>query len=274
MESETFPVAPLTTKLRVPRIRPNLVARPRLTERLNRGLRRKLTLVSAPAGFGKTTLLCEWIAQSQRRVAWISLDDGDNDPTRFWKLIIAALQTLSASLGINATALLRAQLIGQPPIEAVLASLINDIAAIPTTDAIALVLDDYQFIKAQSIHDALAFFMDYLPPQLHLIIASQADAPLPLSRLRERGELAELHTPDLRFRREEVEEFLKRAMGLSLSTAEVSALETHTEGWIAALQIAALLMRDKRHVRLHGCLQGQSSPRSGLFDAESSMAAA
>jgi LuxR family maltose regulon positive regulatory protein len=245
MESETFPVAPLTTKLRVPRIRPNLVARPRLTERLNRGLRRKLTLVSAPAGFGKTTLLCEWIAQSQRRVAWISLDDGDNDPTRFWKLIIAALQTLSASLGINATALLRAQLIGQPPIEAVLASLINDIAAIPTTDAIALVLDDYQFIKTQSIHDALAFFMDYLPPQLHLIIASQADAPLPLSRLRERGELAELHTPDLRFRREEVEEFLKRAMGLSLSTAEVSALETHTEGWIAALQIAALLMRDK-----------------------------
>jgi LuxR family maltose regulon positive regulatory protein len=155
MESETFPAPPLTTKLRVPRVRSNLVARPRLTEWLNQGLRRKLTLVSAPAGFGKTTLLCEWIAQSQRRVAWISLDDGDNDPTRFWKLVVGGLQTLSASLGVNATALLRAQLIGQPPIEAVLASLINDIAAIPTTDAIALVLDDYQFIKAQSIHDAL-----------------------------------------------------------------------------------------------------------------------
>jgi LuxR family maltose regulon positive regulatory protein len=245
MESETFPVAPLTTKLHVPRVCPNLLARPRLTGRLNQGLRRKLTLVSVPAGFGKTTLLCEWIAQSQRRVAWISLDDGDNDPTRFWKLVVGGLQTLSASLGVNATALLRAQLIGQPPIEAVLASLINDIAAIPTTDAIALVLDDYQFIKAQSIHDALTFFIDYLPPQLHLIVASQVDPPLPLSRLRDRGELAELHTPDLRFTREEVEEFLKRAMGLSLSAAEVSALETHTEGWIAALQLAALLMRDK-----------------------------
>ncbi|MEJ2555401.1 MAG: helix-turn-helix transcriptional regulator [Anaerolineae bacterium] len=245
MESETFPAPPLTTKLRVPRVRPNLVARRRLTERLNQGLRRKLTLVSAPPGFGKTTLLCQWIAQSQRRVAWMSLDDGDNDPTRFWKLVVGSLQTLSANLGINATALLRAQLTGQPPIEAVLASLINDIAAIPTTDAIALVLDDYQFIKAQSIHDALAFFIDYLPPQLHLVVASQVDPPLRLSRLRERGELAELHTPDLRFTREEVEEFLKQSIGLSLSATEVTALETRSEGWIAALQLAALLMRDK-----------------------------
>jgi LuxR family maltose regulon positive regulatory protein len=231
----------LTTKLYIPPVRPELVSRPRLIERLNAGLDRKLTLVSAPAGFGKTTLLSEWAAAGERPVAWLSLDEGDNDLVRFLAYFVAGLQTNEG--GIGETALAMHQSSQPPPLESILTTLINEIAEIPHN--FALVLDDYHVIEAQPIHEALAFLIDHLPPQAHLVISGRSDPPLPLSRLRGRGQLSELRTADLRFAPDEAAAFLNQVMGLKLSSEDVAALEERTEGWIVGLQMAALSMRGR-----------------------------
>ena len=245
---QTVAASPLLeTKLYIPRWRPGLVSRPRLIERLDQVIERKLTLVSAPAGFGKTTMLAEWLAASpasERPAAWVSLDQSDNDPALFWAYFIAALQTVRSGVGENALSLLHSP--QPPPIESVLTILINDINAIQ--DDFALILDDYHVIDAEPVHSAVTFLVDHLPPQMHLLIASRADPQLPLSRLRGRGELAELRAADLRFTPGEAAAFLNEAMGLELSSGDVAALETRTEGWIAGLQLAALSMQRREDV--------------------------
>jgi LuxR family maltose regulon positive regulatory protein len=232
----------LKTKLHIPLVRPELVSRPRLLERLNAGLEHKLTLISAPAGFGKTTLLSEWIQgrlTSPLHVAWVSLDQGDNDPARFWTYCIAALQAAQAEVGKAALSMLQSS---QPsPIEAILTTLINEILERP--GAFALVLDDYHLIEAQPIHKALTFFLDHLPQSVHLVIAGRADPPLPLPRLRGKGQLAELREADLRFTPDEAAAFLNQVMGLRLAAEDVAALAARTEGWITGLQMAALSMQ-------------------------------
>ena len=237
----------LETKLYIPKWRPGLVSRPRLIERLDQGIERKLTLVSAPAGFGKTTVLAEWFAATpanERPTAWVSLDQGDNDPALFWAYFISALQTVQSGVGENALSQLRSP--QPPPIEALLGTLLNEIATI--SHDFVLVLDDYHVIDAQPVHEALAFLLDHLPPQMSLVIASRADPPLPLVRLRGRGELAELRAADLRFTADEAAAFLNDVMGLDLSSGDVAALETRTEGWIAGLQLAALSMQGREDV--------------------------
>ena len=229
----------LQTKLYVPRLRPSFVPRPFLIEKLNRGLHRKLTLISAPAGFGKTTLVSEWIAEEKRPFAWLSLDEGDSDLARFLAYFIAALQTVEPSLGQGVLGMLKSPQF--PPIESVLTTLINEIAAI--TQEFALVLDDYHVVNTPSIDQALTFLLAHLPLQMHLVITTREDPNLPLARLRVRGQLTELRIADLRFTRDEAASFLRQMMGLDLSEQNIAALETRTEGWIAGLQMAALSMR-------------------------------
>jgi LuxR family maltose regulon positive regulatory protein len=229
----------LTTKLYIPPVRPSLVSRPRLIERMSGGMHRQLTLISAPAGFGKTTLLGECAARCGLLVAWFSLDESDNDPARFLAYLIAALQSIEADIGKEALSALDAA--QAPPIASLLVGLINQLAAVPAP--FVLVLDDYHLIGARPIHDALTFLLNHQPPQMHLVISTRADPPLPLARLRARGELAELRQNDLRFTTEEAAAFLNKIMGLSLSAEHVAALETRTEGWIAGLQMAALSLQ-------------------------------
>ncbi len=233
----------LKTKLYVPRIRSELVQRPRLIERLDRGIRsgHKLTLVSAPAGFGKTTLLANWIRSSDRSVAWLSLESSDNDPARFWSYVIAALQSLQPDIGHAGLAALDAP--QAPPIESPLTGLLNEIADVDRDWV--LVLDDLHLITEPAINDGLVFLLDHLPPQVHLILATRADPPWPLARLRVRGEMTELRTEDLRFTTDEVTAFLNTVMGLDLSARDIAALDTRTEGWIAGLQLAALSMQGR-----------------------------
>jgi LuxR family maltose regulon positive regulatory protein len=241
------PAPLLETKLYVPRSRPGLVPRPRLSERLDRGTRSKLTLVSAPAGFGKTTLLTEWLAAAPaggRLVAWLSLDRADNDPASFWTYVITALRTVASGVGESALALLRSP--QPPPIETVLTALLNDLGT--TAGDLVLVLDDYHVIEASDVRDAMAFLLDHLPPWLHVVIASRADPALPLARWRARGELAEIRAADLRFTPDEAAAYLNEMMGLRLTAPDVAALEARTEGWIAALQLAALSMQGRDDV--------------------------
>jgi LuxR family maltose regulon positive regulatory protein len=254
-ESSAVAVPLLETKLYIPPMRPELVSRPRLIERLNAGLGGRLTLVSAPAGFGKTTLVSEWVqamgeAVAPIAVAWLSLDESDNDPTRFLVYVIAALQTVAAEIGKGALSALHSP--QPPPAEAVLTGLINELADI--SDRILLVLDDYHLIEAQPVHDVVTFLLQHLPPDpgpgvqgrgVHLVIASREDPPLPLARLRVRGQLTELRATNLRFTSAEAAEFLNQAMGLSLSAEDIAALETRTEGWIAGLQLAAVSMQGR-----------------------------
>lgn len=232
----------LTTKLYLPPPRPNAVVRPRLLARLNAGLHRKLTLISAPAGFGKTTLASAWIAESGRPAAWLSLDDGDSDPTRFLTYLVAALRTVAPSLGAELVAALDSP--QPPPVDALLPTLLNQIATLP--QPALLVLDDYHVLDARPIDQALAFLLERLPPQLHLVITTREDPPLPLARLRARGQLTELRAADLRFTPAEAAAFLAEAMGLDLSEADIAALEARTEGWIAGLQLAALSMQGQQ----------------------------
>ncbi len=236
----------LTTKLHIPPVRPELITRPRLVRRLNAGLHRKLTLISAPAGFGKTTLLSEWArrrgeAPPPREVAWLSLDEEDNDQTRFWTYLVAALQTAHAELGEDVLRTLKAA--QPPPAQAVLVPLLNDIATLP--GGVLLVLDDYHLISSRAIHDAVAFLLQHQPQQLHLVLSTRADPPLPTSRLRARGQVAELRADDLRFTPDEAAAFLHEAMGLSLTPEDVQALEARTEGWIVGLQLAALSLQGR-----------------------------
>jgi len=234
----------LETKLYVPRLRRTLVVRPRLHEHLSRGAESKLTLLSAPAGFGKTTVLAEWLAAVPAggpTAAWLALDPGDNQPGSFWTYVIAALQTVAPEVGAAALSLLQAS--RPPPIETILASLLNELNAMPND--IVLVLDDYHVVDAPDVQGAMAFLLEHLPPHLHVVIASRADPALPLARLRGRGELAEIRAADLRFTPEEAAAYLNEAMGLDLGASDVAALEARTEGWIAALQLAALSMQGR-----------------------------
>ena len=233
----------LETKLHVPRRRRALIARPRLSDALSRGAESGLTLVSAPAGFGKTTLLAEWSAGAPadgRSIAWLALDQRDNDPALFWTYLLTALATAAPGVGEVALALLHPP---QPPIEAVLTTLLNDLVALP--DDVVLVLDDYHVIDSREVRDGMTFLLDHLPAQLHLVIAGRADPALSLARLRGRGELAEIRAAELRFTPDEAAAYLNGAMGLALTAQDVAALEERTEGWIAALQLAALSMRGR-----------------------------
>jgi LuxR family transcriptional regulator, maltose regulon positive regulatory protein len=245
------PTSILATKLYIPPPRPNVVLRPRLIEQLSKGhsTGSKLTLIAAPAGFGKTTLISEWIASCGRPTAWLSLDEGDSDPVRFLTYLIAAMWTIAPNIGAEVLSTL--QSLQVPPTEAMLTALLNEIAAFP--DNFNLVLDDYHLIDskpsaAQTVNDALTFLVEHQPPRMHLIITTREDPNLPLARLRVRNQLTELRVADLRFTPTEAAEFLNRAMGLSLSAEDIAALEARTEGWIAGLQLAALSMQSHQDV--------------------------
>ena len=236
-----MPTHILATKLYIPPSRPGVVPRPRLIDRLNEGLAMgcKLTLISASAGFGKTTLVSEWIASCHRPVAWLSLDEGDNDPVRFISYLVAALQTIKAGIGESLLVALQSH---QPPsTEAILTALLNEISAIP--EHFLFILDDYHSIDSQLVDQSLTFLVEHQPPQMHLVIATREDPDLPLARLRARDQLTELRVKDLRFTESEAAEFLNQAMGLRLTAEDIAALETRTEGWIAGLQLAALSMQ-------------------------------
>jgi LuxR family maltose regulon positive regulatory protein len=241
----------LQTKLAIPPPRPALIPRPRLAERLNQGLVQgcKLALVSAPAGFGKTTLVSHWAQQAEQPVAWLSLDESDNDLIRFLSYFIAALQTIDAQIGQGLQAAFQSP--EGVDIEAVLIALLNATADLDTP--IALVLDDYHVIGAQPIHDAMAFLLEHLPPNAHLLLLTRADPPFPLPRMRARGELLEIRERNLRCSLEETTAFLRTMTGADLSADFIQTLQSRTEGWIAALQLAALSM------------QGQDDP-AGLID--------
>ncbi len=232
-----MPTPILATKLYIPPPRAEIVLRPRLIGRLNAGS--KLTIISASAGFGKTTLLSAWIADCGRPVAWLSLDESDSDLSRFLTYVIAALQTIKPALGENLLAALQTP--QPPPIETLLTSLLNEISALPSD--LILVLDDYHLLDSKAVDEALTFLVEHQPPQLRLVIASREDPPLPLARLRVRNQLTELRAADLRFTSAEAADFLNRMMGLNLSEGDVAALEARTEGWIAGLQLAALSMQ-------------------------------
>src|SRR5918995_2456972 len=234
----------LATKHYAPKWRPGLVSRPHLLARLDQGAERPLTLVSAPAGFGKTTLLAEWLAATptrDRSVAWVSLDQGDNDPTRFWAYVIAGLQAIWPALG--ATTLAQLQAPQPPPIASVVTTLINELAALE--HEVVLILDDLHVLDAPPVHEGIAFLLDHLPPRLHLVVATRADPPVPLARFRGRGDLTEVRAADLRFPPAEAAAFLNGTMRLELAAEDVAALETRTEGWIAGLQLAALSLRGR-----------------------------
>ncbi|HJT55856.1 MAG TPA: LuxR C-terminal-related transcriptional regulator, partial [Ktedonobacteraceae bacterium] len=235
----------LATKLHPPRPRTQLVGRSRLVERLQQSMEHVLTLVSAPAGFGKTTLLSQWLAESGIPAAWLSLDPEDNDPARFLTYLIAALQTIDARVGTTALELLRSPQPLSP--ETVVTLLTNDLLR-STVGEFALVLDDYHVITAEPLHRALTVLVEHLPSHLHLILATRADPPLPLSRLRARGQLTEVRATDLRFSSEEASTFLRTSLGLDLSPADIAVLERRTEGWIAGLQLAALSLQGRNDV--------------------------
>jgi LuxR family maltose regulon positive regulatory protein len=240
----------LNTKFHIPSPAPTLVARPHLTRWIDEGAQKKLTLLCAPAGFGKTSLLAEWCAwrASQSKhpaaLAWVSLDASENDPGQFWRYVLVALHRLAPQIGEEALLLLQSP---EPPsMELILTSLINSLAA--GTEEVVLVLDDYHVIEAPPIHQALTFLLDHLPSQVHLILASRSDPPLPLSRLRSRGQLCELRSDELRFRLAEAEVFLHKATGRSLPAEAVAVLSQRTEGWIAGLQLAALSLKGRSEI--------------------------
>jgi LuxR family maltose regulon positive regulatory protein len=241
----------LATKLHAPRRRRGTVERPRLNRRVVVAELPVLTLVSAPAGFGKTTLLAEWFAgraAGGRPTAWLSLDAGDNDPVVFWRYIVAAVHAVAPEAGDRARSLLRES----PSVEPVVAALLNDLAGLG--DEIVLVLDDYHVITATELHGTMAYLLDHLPPHIHLVLAGRADPPLPLARWRARGDLLEIRAADLRFTTDEAATYLNEAMGLELTAGDVDALEARTEGWIAALQLAALSMQGRDDT--HGFITG------------------
>jgi len=250
----------LVTKLYIPPPRNNAVVRSDLIERLNEGFHRKLTLISAPAGFGKTTLLSEWIASYKRVAAWLSLDEGDNDPARFWSHFVTALQMIVPNIGAEALSTLQSPQL--PSIESILTSLLNEIATL--VNDLILVLDDYHAINSKPIDSALAFLIERLPQHMHLVITTREDPDLPLARLRARGQLTELRAKDLRFTESEASEFLNRTMGLSLSPKDVAALESRTEGWIAGLQLAALSMQG--HQDIAGFIQSFTGSHRFVLD--------
>ncbi len=251
----------LATKLCTPPLRANLVPRPHLAGRLNLGLvqgsareggtqerlvfARRLTLVSAPAGFGKTTLIAEWLSGSDHPSAWLSLDEGDNDPSRLFTYLLAALQGVDPNIG--QAAMIMWQSPQPPPPEAMLTSLINDVTSTP--QPFMLVLDDYQLIQTLPVHQQIAFLLEHLPAEMHLVIITREDPPLPLARLRARGQIAEIRQGDLKLTEQEAGSFLRQVMQLDLSSEDIAALQRRTEGWVAGLQLAALSMQRSEDVR-------------------------
>lgn len=233
----------LITKLAIPPVRSDLVARPRLTNQLQLGIQRPLTLIAAPAGFGKTTMLSTWLEHAPFSAAWVSLEGSDDDLIRFWSYLFTALSRVYPGSSESVLALLRGSDLQQlPPIETILTVWINGLAAL-SHEEVVLILDDYHLITAPSIHRSVTYLVDHLPPRLHLVMATRADPPLPLARLRVRGHLTEIRAADLRFTSFETTAFLTRTLGLHLSGKDITALEARTEGWIAGLQLAALSMQ-------------------------------
>jgi len=231
----------IRTKLRLPLTRPGLVARPRLQARIAEGLRRPLTLITAPAGFGKTTLVASCVAGCGMPAAWLSLDRDDNQSGRFLRYLVAALREADPAIGGEAAQLTSAAFRASP--EAILTSLVNDLDTAAVE--IALVLDDYQFIHSPVVHAQVAFLLDHCPQTFHLVIATRSDPPLPLARLRARAQTVEFRAADLSFTRFEAAQFLNDGMGLGLDAEAVALLAERTEGWIAGLQMAALSMRGR-----------------------------
>ncbi|QIR36416.1 LuxR family transcriptional regulator [Tolypothrix sp. PCC 7910] len=263
----------LVTKLHIPLLRSPLVQRDRLWDKLNQGLTSRLILISAAAGFGKSTVLSEWAHQTQVPVSWLSLDEQDNDPKRFWKYIVAALQQNIPEIGEATLAMLQAS--ETVTFEALLTPLINELAELKTE--LILVLDDYHLITNAAIHQTVTFFLEHLPTQIHLAIATRVDPPLPLARWRVRSQLTELRADDLRFTDAEAATFLHQFMPVPLTESQIATLQTQTEGWIAGLQLAMLSLRDnttidvfikffggdKRYIRdylVEEVLQRQSPP--------------
>ena len=236
------PFTPLRTKLYIPPLQSTWISRMRLLKRMDEGFERKLTLISAPAGFEKTTLLVEWIRQKKIPVAWFSVDKKDNDPVHFLIYVIAGLQTLEPDIGKAALTL--SQSPQPPPLESILINLINDISCIPTNAT--LVFDDYHAVDATPIHDLIAFLLDHLPEHMHLVMATRSDPPLLLARLRSQNQLTELRAADLSFTTNETADLFKKGMNLQLSTNDIQLLETRTEGWIAGLQLAALSLHGRK----------------------------
>jgi LuxR family maltose regulon positive regulatory protein len=231
----------LITKLTIPPTRPGVVSRPRLIAVLDSSLSSKLTLISAPAGFGKTTLIIDWLTRCDSPGAWFQLDDADSDVQRFLTYLITALQTIAPSIGEGILGAIQST---EPPsVEWILTDIINEIAAV--SDDCMLVLDDYHLINSEAVDNVLTFLLDHSPPQLHLVIVTRQDPQLPLARLRARNQLTELRASDLRFTISETAEFLNQVMSLDLSTEDIAALETRTEGWIAGLQLAAISMQGR-----------------------------
>jgi LuxR family transcriptional regulator, maltose regulon positive regulatory protein len=235
----------LSTKLLSPFIRQELVSRPHLVERLNQSLQRtrSLTLISAPAGFGKTTLIGQWVINCERPAVWLSLDEGDNDPTCFLTYLVATLQTVVPNIEEKLSAVLQAP---QLQTELILTALLNEIAI--HAENFILILNEYHVINSKPVDHALTFLLEHLPPQMHLVISTRQDPDLPLARFRVRGQLTELRAADLRFSPAEAAKFLNQIMRLNLSEEDISALENRTEGWIAGLQLAALSMQDHKDV--------------------------
>ena len=234
----------LATKLTIPPVRSDLVARPRLVRSLEACMQHPLTLLAAPAGFGKTVLLSTWARQQQQSVGWVSLDSGDNDQAQFWTYVFVALDTLHPGLGAKPMSLLQSE--QSAPIETALVALLNALGVLQQD--VALVLDDYHLIEAFPIHRAMTFLLNHLPSPFHLVIASRIDPPLPLSRLRVRHQLLELRVDDLRFTFAEAAAFLNEILGFQLAEHDVASLETRTEGWIAGLQLAALSMQGRKDI--------------------------
>ncbi len=259
----------LRTKLSPPLARASLVARQRLLRRLDDAFEHALTLLSAPAGFGKTTLLAAWITSLQDReapshaVGWFSLDEGDNDPVRFWRYIIAACQSFQTPIGASALSLLRGP--GPPFLERVVTALLNDIIAV--SQECVLIIEDYHLISSPQIHRSLSFLLEHLPANMHVVIATRNDPSLPLARLRAHNAMIELRATDLRFSLAETQDFLHRVSGLQLASDAIARLDTHTEGWITGLQLLALLLQDRQDIDqlLSGISNGHRHVRDYLI---------
>jgi len=232
----------LKTKLAIPPLRADLVSRPRLLKKLNEGTNRKLSLLSAPPGFGKTTLLSEWIHKKKYLAAWFSIDERDNDPISFLTYMIAALQTLDKNWGAPALELIQSPQL--PSFESTIITLINSLT--PKPENFVLVLDDYHLIQSPSIHDILGLLLDALPPEMRLILSTRSDPPLALSRIRSQNQLTELRTRDLSFTSEETTQYFKDKLNVDLSIEDIALLESRTEGWITGLQLAALSMQGRK----------------------------
>ncbi len=262
----------ITTKLNSPRLRAKIVPRLRLVEGLEEDFLqedvfgRKLTLVSAPAGYGKTTLVVDWLARHRSRTGWVSLEEADNDPRRFITYLIAALEQINGCIGEAPNAIL--QYSQQAPDDVLIAALLNEISSVD--QPIILVLDDYHVIHTPVIHEQLAFLIDHQPTNLHLVITTREDPLLPVSRLRARGQILEIQQSDLRFTADETSTFLNKVMGLDISPVEAAELEYRTEGWIAGLQLGSIVHAAPwRSIRLHSGVHWFKSLHSGLPDRRS-----